>query len=186
MSFGLLKFLTLILLSTGLASALDVSTLDIPGLFAKIKTDGTCSSMNTARLCRHFPWKTRRNEGVIDRGAIAFVFLNTPPADEQVLNGWISKFSTEKKLEFTSYFTVANPNFVAALDKTPYVSLYVITLETREGKTSPTSVLLIGKGTLSASRNQYPELASELNTAIGEWIPPESFTPQYEFVSLLQ
>ncbi|MBY0517031.1 MAG: hypothetical protein K2P81_08995 [Bacteriovoracaceae bacterium] len=186
MASGLLKFFSLILLSTGLASALDVSSLDIPGLFEKVKTEGTCSSMNAARLCRHFPWKTRRNEGAIDRGAIAFVFLQAPPSDEPALNGWISKFSPDKRLEYTSYFAVAQPDFITALEKTPYVSLYVVTLETSGGKTSPTSVLLIGKGTLSASRNQYPELAAELNSSQGEWIPPETFAPQYEFVSLLQ
>lgn len=169
-------------LGPGVAWANFLAQIDLKAFGEHLAKKGACSTVASAQLCRHFPWTPRLSEGVVEWKGMAFLFIKSmPPADEPSrLARWSEKFSEENARKYYSLFAVLNTNFANALNASPFVSIYVMVLNPDN---TLLDALIIGRQALLTTISQNGELEKELDSAVGEWVPPESFNPTFEFYS---
>ena len=177
-------FAAILLMSCALVRADVTNSIDVPLLQKLVTEKGLCSDRALAYVCRGISWGTRTNEGAVDYGGLVYVFIQSPPTDSSV-GALAAKFPEEKKDQWTSFFAVANSTFFAALTKTSYNSVIVLHV-TGERELKVESAMLVGRTVIQNFAAQQDNILAEIKSATGEWIPPEDFSPEYEYKSFVQ
>lgn len=174
-------FVALITLSSTPLKADVMDQFEPERLLENFKQMDLCGTERASMVCRQLAWAPGANEGVLELGTRAYVFLRWD-AQPDSLKKFLAFYPADKLHEYAFVAALTYSNLNSVILKTNYSAYYFIWVEVTEGEMKPLSVFHISRQALTELLSgKVPQIKTELELLTAPWVPSIGLLPPYDF-----